>query len=207
MHRLRDLCFVIAVFGVVALAWGQGQRYLREFSADNVSSIAGHETTSRFYAGKSRTRTEHIRDGEVTSVTIVDMEKQTAWRLNPQRKTAMDMSAMFKTGQAIASQMLTGAPFDPNDPCASLRNSKCHKLGAESMNGRQTQKWEVTDDSGKTMTVWIDASLPLAVKSMWSGGSGEFRNIKEAPQPGSLFEVPADYRKIASPLSAAAPKP
>jgi hypothetical protein len=28
----------------------------------------------------------------------------------------------------------------------------------------------------------------------------EFRNIKEGPQPESLFQVPADYQKVSTPV-------
>jgi hypothetical protein len=114
------------------------------------------------------------------------------------------MSSMMKAAQAAANNsLLSGNPPDPNNPCVTIRNTTCQKLGSEDVNGRHTQKWLMKDSNGKTMTAWIYPSLPLAVKTEWDGGSGEFRNIKEAPQPESLFQVPPDYKKTGGFWSAA----
>jgi hypothetical protein len=129
---------------------------------------------------------------------IMDLQNHTAWELRPQRKIATDMSAILKSAQGTAnSDLLTGALPDPNNPCAAVRDFACHKLGTEDINGRHTEKWEMKDlKDNKLTTLWIDPSLPLAVKTQWEGGSGEYRNIKEGPQPESLFQVPPEYKKL-----------
>jgi hypothetical protein len=181
----------------VATAAHAQTQFMRDFSADLVSQVNGQETTARFYASKSRTRSEFLRDGVVRSVMIMDLHNHSGWQLRPQAKVATDMSAFLKSPQNSTNKdVLTGAPPDPSNPCAALRESTCRKLGSEDVNGRQTQKWEIKDKGGKVMTLWIDPSLPLAVKTQWNGGSAEYRNIKESPQPDNLFQVPPDYRKI-----------
>ncbi len=77
-------------------------------------------------------------------------------------------------------------------------------LGDESVNGRQTEKWEFSrSGSGGaqiTMTRWYDPRLNNAVREEMAGGYvRELRNIQEGPQPDALFTVPEGYRKIDPP--------
>jgi hypothetical protein len=186
---------VALVLASTSVAFAQVE-YKRDFSADLVSQVGGHQTQSKFYASKSRTRMEVFSQNTVRGVTIMDFKNKMFWQLMPERKIAMDMSAMVNAMQANANNsFLSGHPPNPDNPCAALKNYSCQKLGSEDVNGRSTQKWAMKDNNGKAMTAWIDPSLPLAVKTEWEGGSGEFRNIKEAPQPESLFQVPSDYKK------------
>lgn len=193
----QTMALVATLVVCTATAAHAQTQFTRDFSADLVSQVNGQQTTTRFYASKSRTRSEIVRDGVVRSVMIMDLQDHTGWQLRPQAKVATDMSAFLKSVQnSLNKDVLTGAPPDPSNPCAALRESTCRKLGSEEVNGRQTQKWEIKDKGGKVMTMWIDSSLPLAVKTQWDGGSGEYRNIKEGPQPDSLFRVPPDYKRI-----------
>ena len=64
------------------------------------------------------------------------------------------------------------------------------------MNGRDTVKYEGTNSSGEKSTAWIDSKVRFPIKWEGQNGTGEFRNIKEGPQPSSLFEVPSDYTKF-----------
>ena len=68
------------------------------------------------------------------------------------------------------------------------------------INGRNAEKWElVLTMGGQTVTghVWLDARWHFIVKeALGMGMTGELQNIKEGPQPASLFEVPADYHKM-----------
>jgi len=194
----RRLAVIIAL--ALATSVRAQTRFTKDFSADLVSEAGGHQTTSRFYASKNRTRSEILRKGTVIGVMLIDYGSHTGWNLRPQAKIATDMSAVMKSGLASMNKdVLTGAPPDPNNPCAALRSYTCRKLGSEDVNGRHTQKWEMKDTSnGQVMTVWIDPSLPLAVRTQWNGGGAEYRNIKEGPQPDSLFQVPSDYKKVPS---------
>jgi hypothetical protein len=173
-------------------------RFARDFSADFVSESRGSETTGRYYTSQGRTRDEIVYNGLVTSVRIQEALNHTTWELEPQRKLAMDMSFIVGHHLAVsASQVLRdGSPLDPSNPCAPLRAYNCRKLGNEDVNGRHTEKWEIKDtQNGNVMTVWIDPSLPAAVKIQSATFTSELRNLKEESQPESLFQVPSDYRK------------
>jgi hypothetical protein len=149
---------------------------------------------TKTYYSKGRVRTESVgRQGP--SISIMDSTHGTMWMLDPTKKTAIDMSAMIEAGKEMKK---TGS-IDPNNPCASMMESCTNKdLGAETVNGRSTEKWMFTFVlAGKTYTSynWIDKKLSAPIKSQSEGSSMEVRDIKEGAQPDSLFEIPADYRK------------
>jgi hypothetical protein len=190
----RTMVFALVLFMCTA---GRAQtRFARDFSADLVSNNNGRQTTARFYASKSRTRSEILRNGVPSTVMIMDLENHTGWQLRPNQKMAFDMSAMLKSAQGLVNHNgLGGGPVNGTTPCAALPGYTCRNLGSDEVNGRHTQKWELKDKDGQVTTAWIDPSLPLAVKTQSAQGESEFRNIKEGPQPEQLFQVPADYRK------------
>ena len=73
--------------------------------------------------------------------------------------------------------------------------SKIKKLPA-ALQGQKFEGKESTKN-GVTTTVWVDDKLHFPIKSQTSDGSSfELSNIKEGEQPASLFDPPADYRKI-----------
>jgi hypothetical protein len=78
----------------------------------------------------------------------------------------------------------------------------CEKVGSETINGRETVKYQNKGAVEPTAaTVWIDRALKFVIR--WEGGGkgAELRNIKEGQQAADLFSVPQDY-KMASPQKA-----
>lgn len=73
--------------------------------------------------------------------------------------------------------------------------------GKDKIDGREVEKWEVTAKHGnqtQQSTEWVDPQLHVALKQEHGQGQvTELRNIKEGPQPASLFEVPQGYQKRA----------
>ena len=78
----------------------------------------------------------------------------------------------------------------------SDKGGTCHKVGNETVNGRSTIKYEGTNAKGEPGSAWFDSKLRFPVKWEGKNGSGEMQNIKEGPQPASLFEIPAGYTKM-----------
>jgi len=91
--------------------------------------------------------------------------------------------------------------FDNKNPCANRPDITCKAAGPATVNGRACDMWETTDKAGGAGSVCIDQKLrfPISVKN-GNGTTMEYINIKVAPQPASLFEVPAGYSKIDNPL-------
>jgi hypothetical protein len=202
MQRVRQALAsgVLLVYGLLGTGFAQAPGHFPDMSADMVSSGGGLQSQGKFYTSKGRIRVESSRG----TIMIMDPAMATGWALNSQRKTAVDVSASMKAAQQSGNKMVGQMSpkeilVDPNNPCAALKGSSCKKLGNEMTNGRQTTKWEVRDSDGKPVYLWIDPKLWLAVKTQTENYTGEFRNIKEGPQPDSLFQVPADYKKVSRP--------
>ncbi len=79
--------------------------------------------------------------------------------------------------------------------------SDMRKLGYELVNGRKTEKWQLvkTQPDGTTLQSlqWHDLELNIAIREEMPGGYvRELKDIRIAPQPASLFVIPADYKEI-----------
>lgn len=127
---------------------------------------------------------------------IRDNAAKTSYTLMHERKMYMEM----KDG---ARPMGRGPrppdvkTYDPNNPCAGEPNVTCKKVGEETVNGRDCDKWEFTSaDASQNRTVWVDKKLHIPVRSVSADSTVEFTNIKEGPQDKSHFEVPSDYQKF-----------
>jgi hypothetical protein len=80
------------------------------------------------------------------------------------------------------------------------------QVGTEVLNGRQTEKWQMTvaQAGGEAMESfqWYDPQLKIAIREELPGGAyRELRNIQIGKQSASLFQIPGDYRKISVPQS------
>ena len=185
LHHVRAQTFEFPDFSaeVMTRAGGGGR------------SAAAGESTGRFYTSKGRVRTETYRNGVVVNAMIIDARNRTAWQLSPERKMAVDMSANFAAAQQQANAMVQ-TPLDPKNPCAALPGATCQKVGSDTVAGRSTEKWEITEKDGMRMVMWIDPALHFALKVQAAQFEAEFRNVKLAPQPDTLFQVPADYQRL-----------
>jgi hypothetical protein len=77
-------------------------------------------------------------------------------------------------------------------------------LGAETVNGRATEKWSAATNAagqGVLTTQWYDPQLNIAIRQELPGGfTRELRNIRIGKQADVLFRIPADYRKVDGPV-------
>jgi hypothetical protein len=74
-------------------------------------------------------------------------------------------------------------------------------VGKETVNGRSTEKWELTakGPDGNTMVSyqWYDPKLNMNIREEGAGGyTRDIMNIKVGPQPKELFSVPDGYNEI-----------
>jgi hypothetical protein len=84
-------------------------------------------------------------------------------------------------------------------------------LGKETVNGRQTEKWEMTasNPQGQTMRSlqWYDPQLKISIREEMPGGYlRELKNISVGSQAKDLFEIPAGYTLIKNPPATDAPR-
>jgi hypothetical protein len=81
-------------------------------------------------------------------------------------------------------------------------------LGREALNGRDTEKWEMSlrssDGRSQRALQWYDPELAYTVRDEMPGGlTNELRNIRVGPLPPELFQLPAGYQKRDLPPPAA----
>ncbi len=174
----------------------------QELTADVVIHKAnGTEARGKLYRGKDAVRLEPPEEGQGAvkgGVVIYDLARQVTYFLNPTLKTYVE-----RPGSAAGGPVSLFVPQHDN-PCALLpgisKDATCKKLAVETVNGRNTVKWQATQTrGGRTITeyAWVDSELHIAIK--WQASdqkTGQLENIRLASQLASLFELPPDYRRV-----------
>jgi hypothetical protein len=194
---VRISCF-LALMLAASLVLAQA-----EFSAEIVDlQKAGTPTQAKIYFAKDKIRIEPQTGGSHGgSAVIVNFATQTSTVLMAQQHMYMEMPA-----QAQSQRMGYANAFfragDVENACGDWQKmghnqgGSCHKVGNETVNGRNTVKYKSTNANGEVNHFWLDPKLRFPVK--WEGKSsgGELRNIQEGSQPASLFEIPAGFTKM-----------
>jgi hypothetical protein len=174
----------------------------QQFSADLVVTRSGAATSvARLRASddKVRIETPEFADGFFVS----DSSSHVGHFARPNARIFMD---------ARQSSWLVRmfVPVDPNDPCQQWRSMagiagaeyqngqwRCERAGQETIGGRHVVRYRVTSSSEREMLGWIDPDLKFPLKIQREDGTTAVaENILEAPQPKSLFEIPASFRRF-----------
>lgn len=182
---------------VPTLSWADGGQQLVEFSAKVTRSDAAHPdtpTTGMMYVGRAGIRTETNQDKQAVWM-IFKPSSKLVWTVFPNQHTYME-----RTGLSLDWPPL---PEDKNSPCRS-KHFRCKKIGTETVNGRSALRWQINlvDEKGESAYahLWIDPRLNIAIREKYADGLAvEMQHIQEAPQAAHLFELPADYKKVALP--------
>jgi hypothetical protein len=200
---LYRLTVSICVF-VVACASAFAQA---DFSADIVNLSAGSNTFhTLIFSTKDKLRFQgEDRSGRTNSIMIVNLADRTSIVLMPQQKQYIESDRPQIPGQGVTFFQAK----DVEDACADWEamahatKGKCKKIGHETVNGRDTMRYDVAPGQSKPSPVWIDVKLHFPVKWQGASASGELRKIEEGPQAADLFQVPTGYTKRALGKSAA----
>jgi hypothetical protein len=171
-----------------------------EFSAEVVSSQKqGTQTQSKIYFSKDKIRFDSRDPDSKGAAFIMNLASQTVTILMPQQHMYMEMPAQAQEQRQMFSFFKTS---DVENACgdwlklASNKGGTCHKVGSETINGRNTVEYEGTNAKSEVSHVWLDPKLRFPVKWQGKGDGGELRNIQEGSQPASLFEIPAGFTKM-----------
>jgi hypothetical protein len=176
-----------------------------EFSAEIVDlQKPGAPTMAKIYFAKDKIRIESQAGGpRAGGAIIMNFATQTSIVLMAQQHMYMEMPA-----QAQSQRMGYASAFfqagDVENACGDWQKmghegASCHKVGNETVNGRNTVKYETTNASGDVSHFWLDPKLRFPVKWQGKNSDGELRNIQEGTQPASLFEAPAGFTKMNMP--------
>jgi hypothetical protein len=204
-HRL-----LLAFLLTCATAWTQ-----TDFSADIVSLSATTNTFhTQIFSTKDKLRfQQEVKSGRVDSIMIVNLAKRTSVVLIPQQKQYIDSNKPQIPGQGVTFFQaknvedacgeweklisLSEASVDDDDeaPRKPAVKHKCQKVGHETINGRDTVKYDDAAEKGDTSSLWFDVKLHFPIRWKNAVGTGELRNIQEEPQPADLFAIPPGYTK------------
>ena len=158
-----------------------------------VRDLDGGTGTGKLYVGANKQRMEFTAFGEVRP-TIVDPADDTQQTISPRQRNFMQTNRGESGGPVRIPRL---DPVDPNNPCAAGVFDECRRLGAETVNGVPTIKWEYTNADGERVTAWIGTRLRFPIKTTAdTGATNEIRNVVEGPQPANLFAVPNGFAEV-----------
>ncbi|VAW67328.1 hypothetical protein MNBD_GAMMA10-2653 [hydrothermal vent metagenome] len=136
----------------------------KEFSADAVMTIPGQKKTiSKLFVGKNVVRTE-VNTQEGLMVDIVLPLQGKLIKINTGLKQYIEIPIEKKSADGITKI----------NPCNRMQYATCTQLADESINGRNTQKWQIISiQQGRNVRTlhWIDVDRQLAVREFFNDGS------------------------------------
>jgi len=199
IRRIVVLGCVVGVLGIAHLALAQ------DFSADVVTNREG-KGPSKLYSTKDKVRWElGERNAQMgPSALVIDEGQGKSFVLMSQQHMYMD-SQPWMTKAPVVTQFWHVA--DVNDACPQWKKiaeqaqtdknwGSCTKVGSDTVNGRSAVKYEGVSSQGDKSYYWVDTKLKCVIKAESESGTFELRNIQEAAQPASLFQVPAGFTRF-----------
>lgn len=193
--------FLLVLFSLLSVALFAQE----DFSAEIVNHTQGDQerAPAKIYVTKSKMRVESAGRNGHSGAVLIDFASQTTNILMPEQSMYME----FPAGKGPGTQRFASLfrPSDVENACgdwqklATTRGGECHKVGNETVNGRNTVKYAAKSASGDASTIWVDPKIAFPVKWEGKNGGGELQNIQVGSQSASLFEIPAGYRKMELP--------
>ena len=162
-----------------------------EYSAEIVTRTKGMTMTSKMYFSGDKIRSESEQAGR-KMISIIRMDKKVSWSLMPVQKMYMEMAM---PDDKMMMGMTEKAPGQVERK----------KIGREKVNGVDCDKYLVTSidkTTGKKSSVymWLSGdNIPMRTAAIDGSFVSEIKNFSKGPQPASLFEVPAGYKKQVMP--------
>ena len=174
--------FIMFLAALVLGSFAAGALAL-DLSGEFLNKTGKTVTKGKIFLSENKARMESMG-----SVMILRMDKKVVWMLMPKQKMFIEQVMESKKSVGLSNKV--------------EGETKREKLGEETVNGMKCDKFKVTFKTGdKTETVlqWISKEFSFPVKTASPDGkwSMEFTKLSKAPQPGSLFEVPSGFKKMA----------
>jgi hypothetical protein len=209
----RKAFFSAAVLIVLALVTAAADVHAQspQFSAEVTSRMA---TGQVFWLFKIFVRGDQMRvevfdkKSKILSIHLLDSHKNTTLRMIPEQHVYVEDPGVGEMVLALHVNHPDNACLDGEEKARELAkknpqvNQKpvtCRKIGPESINGRDTVKYEATYTNYKGQPVkgvsWVDRKIGFFIRMEGAGITTEITNIQETSQASSLFELPAGYHK------------
>jgi hypothetical protein len=182
---MKRILFSIA-FLLAAATVAAEQPSLPDLSAD-VQMVRGDQVfgQGKIYMSKAATRMEMTMQGMSQPLTNISrIDKKVMWMLMP-NKTYMEQPLPWD--HAAMSEVPAGwtQECSPGEIVDGHPTDKCVIKGTIDGKATSTTIWKAKDLNG------------VVIRNLGEGNSGMvLKNIVAAPQPASLFEIPAGFRKL-----------
>jgi hypothetical protein len=196
--RIRIVLDAIAALLLSSLAMAQ-MPHPTPFSA-NMQINYGQDSESQQWHGKLYVGSEHMRfdlqnpPHEGPNV-LTNFATQTDDVLLPEMKAYLEHPVGDPHARGPAAAMRDLRAYDPGNPCANQANMSCKKIGAETLEGRSCDHWELTRH-GKVVNLWLDQKLHFPLKTVTEDATVTLTNVKEGAQDAARFQIPGDYKKM-----------
>jgi outer membrane lipoprotein-sorting protein len=158
--------------------------FAAELTADMITKEGKITRNGKIYVKGNKCRVEK---GSTPLYTIVRGDKGLFWQINNAEKTYIEAKLTPEMKPTIEEKIFGETVRKP--------------VGAETLNGYATKKYEVTaKKGGKTETIqqWFSTEYNFPVKVTGSNWSVEYKNIKKGAVSDSLFELSAGLIKDTS---------
>ena len=177
MRKLQMLCLaavLTAVFSLPALAVIYNGNYMTTMPNNEFAGKVSISDDGRMWSSSGQ------------YVMIVRGDKNISWTLLPITKT-YTVQPISLNSSASVSMKIKG-------------EIGREKIGNELVNTIECEKYKVTCKAGKKKVVmyqWISADYPFPIKAATVDGkwSMELSQLQVVEEAGSIFEIPADYKK------------
>jgi len=191
----KSLIIFLSLAIVITTLWAaptQVSALTVDFSADmTLTDVKGKISSGKVFVKSGVKIRQEILVDNVSAITILRVDKMLSWTLMPEQKQYME----------IKLSAIPNAPVDTSYAQVAL--------GTQTINGYVCDGIQYTYNDKKlgVAIIWTSARLGYAVKTETKDSKGkttatyEIKNIKEAPQADSLFEVPAGYTKFSMQFS------
>jgi len=191
-RRLSAAAFLMLVVAALAVA-----QTSPEFSADMQMKTKGEEAfNGKIYFAGGKIRTDMNTEGQEMR-HITDVNAQRAYTIMVGQNMYMEHDLKQPNPMAARGPRTPELrKLDLNNPCAGTEYS-CKRVGAESVNGRSTVKWDFSLKGKHEMFMWVDQKIPMAIRTLLADGSQiDLLNLKEGRQDPTLFQIPSGYQKL-----------
>jgi len=184
-HLHRTVALGMLLLGAISAG---AQSPPRDFSADVVHTINKKVTNEKIYSSEKAVRVEKEERGR-KSISIMRLDRKAVYVLMPEQKSYMDMGSLGEGSMELANSV-AGAKVERQ------------ALGSEDVGPYHCDKFRIqTTYEGHVYTglEWDAKELrgfPVKQADEKGSWSKEYQNVKLGAQDPSLFEIPADYKKI-----------
>lgn len=174
--------------GVVLLALAglvQAVEVKVEFSAEAIQTAPQRPTMqAKMYVSKKAVRTESNINKQAY-VEIVFPQEGRRVMILPQQQSYMEQRGM-PVSPPVAKQTKNFSP------CEGVPDTRCKKLGTEKLQGRQTEKWQLTtqrDGRAVHSLHWIDVKRKMPLRESFADGTvSELKILKKEKLNGRNTE-------------------